>query len=510
MEQTPYSHAHPVVLVILDGWGYSAETHGNALAQAQTPQLDAWMKRYPHTLLQASGQAVGLPAGYIGNSQVGHTTIGAGKIIKQPITLMHELLEKHILESHPVLLECLSKLRSSHGTLHIMGLLSNAGVHAHTRHLHAFIRIAAKQGITRIVIHPFLDGRDSDPHSAAQYLEQLDKVIAEVGIAHIGSIHGRFYAMDRDKHWDRTQQSYNTLVHPSSPSFNSWPDMLEYYYKKGITDEFIPPTCLTSHWHIADGDGIIFCNTRPDRARQLAACFIDKTFTAFATKPISLSFFLTPTAYWHNAQNEILIAPSLVHDTLTDVLSRAGKRIYTIAETEKYAHVTYFFNGGREEARPHEKRVLIPSLIHRDYVSYPDMSAAAITDHVIASLQEDPADFYLINYANLDMVGHSGNLEATKKAATYLDHELERLAQALFKHKCPAMFITGDHGKAECMIDPVSQEPLTAHTTNPVPFIAVDPCGIIPFQSIAAMHGLADIALVIKRACGIAAKDDND
>jgi 2,3-bisphosphoglycerate-independent phosphoglycerate mutase len=503
MEYTPSSHAHPVALVILDGWGYSAETHGNALAQAATPQLDAWMARYPHTLLQASGEAVGLPPGYIGNSQVGHTTIGAGKIIKQPITLMNELLEKHVLETHPVLLECLARLRTSQGTLHIMGLLSDAGVHAHAQHLYAFMRIAAQHGTTRIVVHPFLDGRDSDPRSAHTYLEELDRVISELGVAHIGSIHGRFYAMDRDKHWDRTQKSYDALINPVQSKYLSWPDMLKDYYSKGITDEFIPPTCLTSDWRIADGDGIIFCNTRPDRARQLAACFVEKTCDAFVIKPLSLTFFLTPTAYWHNTPNEILIAPSLVRNTLTEILSRAGKSIYTIAETEKYAHVTYFFNGGREEVRPNEKRVLIPSLVHRDYGAHPAMSATSITDHVIASLQDAPADFYLINYANLDMVGHSGNLEATKKAAAHLDHELERLAQVLFKHKHAVMFITGDHGKAECMIDPVSQHTLTAHTTNPVPFIAVDPCGIIPPQSIAAMQGLADIAPLVVKACGI-------
>ncbi|MCA9770150.1 2,3-bisphosphoglycerate-independent phosphoglycerate mutase [Candidatus Dependentiae bacterium] len=467
------SNKKPVLLVILDGFGYSSEKKYNAIAQAHTPHLNSWFSTYPHTVLDSSGKAVGLLGGYIGNSEVGHLTIGAGAVVPQAVAVIHSAIDTGSFFKNKKLTEALTKLTHSKKILHIFGLLSDAGVHSHIKHLFAYIKAAREHKIQKIVIHPFLDGRDTPPKSGKYYLEQLSEYIKSMSNVIIGSLHGRFYAMDRDNNWKRTQKSYRVLTEQIEPTFVHWSEVLEYYYTKNITDEFIPPTLLSSDAIIQNGDGILFFNFRPDRARQLTKAFIDKHFSHFSTKKINLTFFITPVAYNKNINTTVLFARQPLKNTLKHILSKSGKTIFTIAETEKYAHVTYFFSGGQEQALPGETQVLIPSLPKKNYVDHPQMSAEKITEAIVHSLKNAPTNFYLINYANADMVAHSGNLPATIKAIEYLDTQLAHLYKTAIEKMNGIMIITSDHGNAEVMFDKKTQQPRTAHTTNPVPFLYI-------------------------------------
>ena len=461
----------PVALVILDGYGYRNQTEYNAIAHARKPCIDALFHTYPHTLLEASGTAVGLLPGTIGNSEVGHLTIGAGRIIPQPATLIHNALCDGSFFTNQLLQATLHSLPKTK-KLHIIGLLSDAGVHSHMDHLFAFIKASHNAGIEHIIIHPFLDGRDVAPQSAALYLNKLQQYLTIHG-GIIGSIHGRFYSMDRDNNWERTEQSYHVLTEPEPIRFHDWQAVLDYYYAHEITDEFIPPTQLTHDGIITDGDGIIFFNFRPDRARQLTTCFIDPTFGAFERTQLNLAFVITPTDYGLSLHTTVLFKSQPITNTLKEVLSCAGKTIFTIAETEKYAHVTYFFNGGKEQPLPHEDRMLIQSICVKNYVEHPKMSAQKITDAVLKSLKTNPCDFYLINYANADMVGHSGNFQATIKAIECLDKQIKQLFEAIVIKMNGTLYITADHGNAEEKWDYQAHQVRTAHTTNMVPFLVV-------------------------------------
>jgi len=464
----------PTALIILDGFGYSDDKKYNAIAQASTPFLNFCYEKYPHTLLHASGYYVGLPDGYIGNSEVGHFTIGAGRIIKQFLTKWFDALDDGSFENNSVLITQLDHLIQTGGTLHILGLLSDAGVHAHEALMHATIRIALKKGIKNVMIHPFLDGRDVLPQSAYVYLTHLDSLIKEYNNSvHIGSLHGRFYAMDRDNHWDRTEKSYRVLTEPQNSVNQSWKAVLEHYYALGITDEFIPPTQLYDNCYIKNGDGIILCNIRPDRVRQLTASFVQPHFSHFITKPLILTFFITPLCYEEHLITTCLFPDIKITHTLKDVLADHGKSIFTIAETEKYAHVTYFFRGENEKQVSTEVRIMIPSLAVKSYNSIPEMSAHEITAAVLDSLNGSPDDFYLINYANADMVGHSGDFNATVKAVECLDIQLKKLYDVIVKKMNGTLYITSDHGKAEDMYDDIMHQPKTCHTVNKVPFIMV-------------------------------------
>jgi 2,3-bisphosphoglycerate-independent phosphoglycerate mutase len=429
------------------------------------------MAEYPHAILEASGPYVGLPKGNIGSSEAGHFTIGLGRIIKEPITFINDAIDNKSFFSNPILVNTLKKLPPEN-TLHLIGLLSDAGVHSDLKQLYAFLEAAKQQGITKVIIHPFLDGRDTPPQSAGQFLQLLEKKIKELGIGKIGSIHGRLYAMDRDNNWNRTEQSYRILTKPHQTIDTSWEQAIEHYYTINTTDEFIPPTPLAKDAYIKDGDGIIFFNFRPDRARQLTAAFVDPDFDNFKKKQIKLSFFITPTVYNTKLKTEALYpTPKDATNSLKDILRQHGKTIFSIAETEKYAHVTYFFDGGREDSASNETRVLIPSLHTKQYVKKPEMSAHAITQKILESLKTDPCDFYLINYANADMVGHSGNFGATIKAIECLDKQLGILYDQIVKNMGGTMYVTADHGNAEDKYDEEAHQPRTAHTTNPVPFI---------------------------------------
>jgi 2,3-bisphosphoglycerate-independent phosphoglycerate mutase len=505
----------PVALVILDGFGYRKDPRYNAIQHARTPHLDFLFATYPHTLLNASGTAVGLLPGFMGNSEVGHLTIGSGRVIPQPITRLHEAITNGSFFKNPQLLQTLATVKEKDSTLHIMGLLSDGGVHSYDEDLFAFLRAAKDAGLTKVIVHPFLDGRDTPPQSAGIYLEKLEQILKELEIGTIGSLHGRWFAMDRDHNWERTVASYRVLTTPSKSNFTSWHEALKYYYHENITDEFIPPTSLGAPG-IKDGDGIIFFNYRPDRARQLTRLFLDASIrdkinasahtkinkdlhetvntsvsekinlneleknatnllSASVIEQPQLSVFLTPVSYGlpKTLSQQWMLDPIPVPNTLKEVLVAHGKTIFTIAESEKYAHVTYFFCGGKEEALPNEIRLLIPSIHVKTYIDHPAMSAPLITDSITKSLAKGPKDFYLINYANADMVGHSGNFAATVKAIECLDEQIAQLYTAVVEKQGGTLLITADHGNAELMADPETGVPLTAHTTNPVPFIHV-------------------------------------
>lgn len=483
----------PLALVILDGYGYSPEFQYNAIAQAKKPTLDYLMNNYPHTLLDASGQAVGLPDGYIGNSEVGHATLGTGRVLPSPFLQLHNQIENGEFFTNPVLIAHLDRLATAGKTVHIMGLLSDAGVQCHQEIIYALIQAATTHNVKRVIIHAFLDGRDVSPQSAALYLEALQNYIKTRSTVALGSITGRYYAMDRNKNWDRTCAAYQMLTTKTESQFNNWQTALADYYGKNINDEFVPPTLLDKNAIITEGDGIIFANFREDRARQLTECFITPGQAFCNNKPPQLSFFISAIKYDQHFENPVLLPITPVKDTLKEILSNTGKTIFSIAETEKFAHVTYFFDGGREAPFPNETRVLIPSLAVKNYINHPEMSAQKITDAVIASLKHKSCDFYLINYANADMVGHSGNLPATIKAIECLDAQIKQLYEMLVVKMHGTLIITADHGNAELKYDKKLGQPHTAHTTNKVPFIFVkNGPGCMKIKL--SLHELAEVA----------------
>lgn len=483
---------NPTVLVILDGLGYRAEKKHNAVAQAHTPMLDYLNKHYPHTIIEAAGTAVGLRPGMMGNSEVGHLTIGTGRIIEQPIKRIDDLINTHQLEELPLIKNNFTNLTKTGHTLHLIGLLSDAGVHSDIKHLFACIDIAHQYQIKKIVIHPFLDGRDTPPESATLFLAQLENKTESTPEATIGSICGRFYAMDRNKEWDRTKETYDMLTKKMPLKFTSWQTALDYYYKKHITDEFIPPTQLNREI-ITDDDGILFFNFRPDRARQLTEAFVSENFNKFPTQKLHLAFFITPVEYAKNLKTEYILPTEHIKNTLMEVLAHHSLSTFAIAETEKYAHVTYFFNAGREKKYPKEDRVIIPSITTTSYQNIPEMQAHKITQTIIHSLEDTPHDFYLINYANPDMVGHSGDFEATVKAVECVDAQVKKLYEHVVEKMSGTLYVTADHGNAEMMWDEKHNQPQTSHTNNPVEFMFINQA--VKDQKIALpLKELSDIA----------------
>jgi len=459
----------PVALIILDGFGYRSDPRNNAIAQAHTMLMDTWLHWFPHAFLQASGQSVGLLDGMPGNSLVGHLTMGSGRIIPQPITALIDTVHDGSFFKNQMLINHFDQLAKTTGTLHLMGLLSDGASHSHIEYVQALIRMAHQHGVRKIVLHAFLDGRDVPPQSASLYLTCIENVFTQIGTGCIGSIHGRSYAMDRNNQADVIQQSFSVLTQPQHITYSSWQSALTHYYKQGIIDEFIPPTQLTNNAYIHDGDGVIFFNIRADRARELTALFLEN-------KHPKLLWLITGVPFFNGTSAQkipSLFVPQVPHNTLLDVLEQAHKTIFTIAEQEKYAHITYFFSGGKETIRPHETRTIIPSYNHDELIQHPEMAAPKITAVVLDSLHKDPADFYLINYANADMIGHTGNLEATIQAITCLDQQLQTLYHHIIERMDGTLFITADHGKAEQMVDNTTGRPQTAHTTNLVPFVMI-------------------------------------
>jgi 2,3-bisphosphoglycerate-independent phosphoglycerate mutase len=461
-----------VGLVVLDGWGINPRKDGNAVALARTPVMDALLASRPSATLTTCGEAVGLPAGQMGNSEVGHLNLGAGRIVYQDLTRIDQAVKDGSLEQNAVWGAALDRARDS-GTLHLIGLLSPGGVHSHERHLAAMIRHAIARGVKRIRVHAFLDGRDTPPRSAMASIRATEAVLGEVKDGRIATVSGRYHAMDRDKRWDRTEKAYRALVLGEGRSADSAEAALDQAYERGESDEFVDPTVVRgAAGSIRSGDTVVAFNFRPDRMRQISRALADPAFDGFARPGVPPSIhYVCMTEYDETFRFPVIFTDEPLRGTIGEVVSRAGIRQLRIAETEKYAHVTYFFNGSEEVPFAGEERALIPSPKVATYDLKPEMSAAEVTDEVVRRLSGEPYGFFVLNYANADMVGHTGVLEAAIRAVETVDGCLGRVLEALESRGGVAL-VTADHGNAEQMIDEATGGPHTAHTLNPVPILA--------------------------------------
>ncbi len=470
----------PVILIVLDGFGINHHTQGNAVAAAKAPLFTSLFRDFPNTELHASGEHVGLPDGQMGNSEVGHLNLGAGRIVYQDITRISKSIRDGDFYKNPVLLAAMDRVREKGTTLHLMGLLSDGGVHSHLDHIMAMFDLAKSRGVGKAVFHAFLDGRDTPPSSALGYLVRLQAHLARTGAGSIATVMGRYYAMDRDKRWERVQKAYDAMVLGEGIRKTSADDAVKGSYEHQRTDEFVLPAVITDPRTglpvatMGDGDAVIFCNFRSDRAREITRALTDPAFDGFRRERIpQLASFVCLTTYDETFGLPVAYGPVRLTKILGEVLSQKGIRQLRIAETEKYAHVTFFFNGGREEPFALEDRVLIPS--PRDVATYdlkPEMSAREVTDETVKRIRTREYGFILINFANPDMVGHTGVLAAAVRAVEVLDDCLGRIKQAA-EETGARMVITADHGNLEVMEDNASGQPHTAHTTGPVPFIIV-------------------------------------
>jgi 2,3-bisphosphoglycerate-independent phosphoglycerate mutase len=460
-----------VVLCILDGWGHRENGTDNAIARANTPHWEDLVARSSCALLEASALDVGLPEGQMGNSEVGHMNIGAGRVILQDLPRIDQAVTEHTLETMTPLKNFIDKLKASKGTCHLLGLLSPGGIHSHENHLIALATILADQGIP-VAFHAFLDGRDTPPQSAEAYIKSfLEKTQAYPNIT-IATMGGRYFAMDRDKRWERVQKAYETIVnaHPQESDALTY---LHQTYDEGLTDEFIPPVALETYTGMKDGDGLLMGNFRADRARQILTAFLDPQFQGFErSQRIKFAAVLGLAEYSEslNAWMDTLFPPEMPREVLGEIIANHGLKQLRIAETEKYAHVTFFLNGGREDIFPGEERILIPSPQVATYDLQPEMSAYELTDRLVEAIESQTYALIVVNYANADMVGHTGNFEAAQKAIEAVDQCLGRLMKACEKTKA-CLIVTADHGNAEVMYDEALDSPHTAHTLNPVPFV---------------------------------------
>jgi 2,3-bisphosphoglycerate-independent phosphoglycerate mutase len=469
--------ARKAVLVILDGFGLNPETQHNAVAQASAPTLSSLLKSAPQSVLDASESHVGLPTGFMGNSEVGHLNIGAGRVVYQDFSLISHAIEEGSFFTNPVFLDLFAKMKAVKGkpTLHLMGLVSDGGVHSHLSHLFALVQLAIKQGIRQIAVHVFTDGRDTSPTSGMAFVSRLNTFLKDAGAGEIATIHGRFYAMDRDNRWERTETAFNALVSAKSPYHFSDPlQCIQSFYDERITDEFIPPAVSETYRGMHDGDGILFFNFRADRARQITRAFTQTEFTHFKREGLpTLAGYVMMTPYDESFTVPYAYGKPKVENTIGEYVSKLGWKQLRIAETEKYAHVTYFFNGGAEKVFEGEKRVLVPSPREvRTYDLKPEMSAVQVTDQLLAEVKATPYQFVVVNFANCDMVGHTGNLPAAISAVETVDKCLKRILDWAESENA-FVVITADHGNCEKMQDDDGQ-PLTSHTLLPVPFIVVD------------------------------------
>ncbi|MGE0080574.1 MAG: 2,3-bisphosphoglycerate-independent phosphoglycerate mutase [Thiohalomonadaceae bacterium] len=468
----------PVVLIVLDGWGYSETSPSNAIARASTPVWNRLWSEYPHTLIRASGSEVGLPADQMGNSEVGHLNLGAGRVVYQEFTRVSLAIKRGEFFKNDTLTEAVDRAKAAGKAVHILGLLSPGGVHSHEEHLHAMVELAVKRGVQKVYVHAFLDGRDTPPKSAEASLRLMEDKFEALGGGRLVSMVGRFYAMDRDHRWPRVQAAYE-LITSANAEYEA-PDALaalDMAYARGETDEFVKPTRIvrpgTAPVVVEDGDAVVFMNYRSDRARQITRAFIEPGFDGFprARHP-QLSGFVTLTEYSADFDVPVAFPPERMRNVFGEYIANAGLRQLRIAETEKYAHVTFFFNGGREEPFEGEERILVASPQVATYDQKPEMSAPEVTDKLVAAIDEGRYDVVICNYANPDMVGHTGDMAATVKAIEALDECLGRVYDAV----CAAggeMIVTADHGNAEQMVGEDTGQPHTAHTSNPVPFIFV-------------------------------------
>ncbi|MBC2578247.1 2,3-bisphosphoglycerate-independent phosphoglycerate mutase [Peptostreptococcus russellii] len=464
----------PVVLTIMDGFGYTPDVEGNAIALAGTPNLDALCKEYPHTLINASGLDVGLPDGQMGNSEVGHTNIGAGRVVYQDLTRITKAIEDGDFFTNKELVAAMENAKDK--SLHILGLLSDGGVHSHINHLIALLDMAKKNGLKNVYVHAFTDGRDTDPQSAKSYVEKVQAHMDEIGTGKFASVSGRYYAMDRDKRWERVEKAYDAIVEAKGNTAESAIKCIEDSYAAGINDEFIVPTVILEDGKpvgkVNENDSVIFFNFRPDRAREITRAITDRKFDGFKRTLVATKFVCMTTYDATMEDVSVAFGPEDIVNTLGEYLSKNGKEQLRAAETEKYAHVTFFFNGGKEEAYKGEDRILVPSPKVATYDLQPEMSAYELLDKVLAAIDEDKYDFIAVNFANPDMVGHTGVMEATEKAIKTVDECVGKLFKKLLSIGGSGI-ITADHGNAELMIDKLTKRPITSHSTNPVPFIVV-------------------------------------
>jgi 2,3-bisphosphoglycerate-independent phosphoglycerate mutase len=488
--------AKPIVLTILDGWGYRAATNGNAIAMARKPVYDALLRDYPNTLLHASDHFVGLPDGQMGNSEVGHLNLGAGRIVRMDITRIDLAIADGSFFTDPTLLAAVAYAQEKGSALHFIGLLSDGGVHSHQRHLYALLRLAAQKRLKRVYVHAFMDGRDTSPTGGVGYIEELMAQFRANGVGQLASVSGRYYAMDRDLRWEKEHQAFDALVtgHPLGGTYTDALARVKELYNSGTTDEFIPPfTVVDAAGHavgpIRDNDVVINFNYRADRARQITRVLARNSgLTANGgmdlpkaaeldaeiprnTVPMGIHY-VCMTQYDKNYKLSIVIPAESMDNLLANLMAQGNLRNLRVAETEKYAHVTYFFNGGIEKPFGGEDRVLVPSQKVATYDLAPEMSAAGIADAVVKAVTDTAFDVIIVNFANADMVGHSGKIEPTVRAVETVDYQLGRVYKAV-KERGGALLVTADHGNAEMLIDPVTGGPHTAHTTNPVPLILV-------------------------------------
>ena len=465
----------PIVLCILDGWGYRAEKENNAIEMANTPVWHSLVKQYPTAMIQTSGLDVGLPAGQMGNSEVGHTNLGAGRVVMQDLPRIDSAIADGSLAQNPVLRDLIQKLKQTGGTCHLMGLLGPGGVHAKQDHIVALAKILDAAQIP-VVIHGFLDGRDTPPDSARGFVAELERDIQGLKYVSIGTLGGRYYAMDRDNRWERVDKAYRALVNAEAPRFDSADKAIAVSYQDKVLDEFMVPAVIGNYQGMKDGDGVIMANYRSDRAREITRMLLQPDFTlANRVRVVHFAAAVAMTEYSveHNQWLKVLFPPEDLKNIFGEVISKAGLSQLRIAETEKYAHVTFFFNGGKETLFPMEERILVPSPKVATYDLKPEMSAYEVTDKLVDAIENDRFDVIVVNYANGDMVGHTGVLKAAIEAAEAVDKCLSRVVQAV-KDKNGAIFITADHGNAEQMVDPQTGNPYTAHTATPVKAVLVN------------------------------------
>ncbi len=494
----------PFMLMILDGYGLKEDAHGNAIAAANTPNLDRIFDTYPHTQLAASGLAVGLPDGQMGNSEVGHLNIGAGRIVYQELTRITKAIEDGIFAGNAAVNSAIDHAKATDGSVHVMGLMSDGGVHSHIQHIKATLALAASKGAPKIYLHCFMDGRDVPPTSGIDYIKEMEKFVSEYENMSIGVVSGRYYAMDRDKRWDRVKLAYDAMTLGEGRDSASAAEAVEFAYSNKETDEFIMPTVCDKEAAVKDGDSIIFCNFRPDRAREITRAFVDADFDGFerTVSPADL-YYVCMTQYDATMPNvHVAFPPASIDNTLGQYLSGLGKTQLRIAETEKYAHVTFFFNGGVEEANSLEDRILVPSPQVATYDLQPEMSAYTVAEKVVEEIKAGKYDCIILNFANPDMVGHTGDFDAAVKALEAVDECVGKVAAAMLEAD-GQMLITADHGNADDMLDEAGNV-VTAHSTNPVPliYIAGDTKELAP-NGLLGGGKLCDIAPTMLKMMGL-------
>ena len=490
----------PVVLMILDGWGISEQTEGNAIAQSSTPNMDELLAQYPHSQLLCSGEAVGLPDGQQGNSEVGHLNLGAGRVVYQELTRINKAVREHTLQDNAAFQQVMDACIAQQKPLHLMGLVSPGGVHSHSDHLYGLLELARDKNIPEVYVHCFLDGRDVGPSTGLGFVKELEEKLSQLGIGKIATVSGRYYAMDRDNRWERVEKAYLAMTAGIGETAQSAVEAVQQSYDKGETDEFVLPTVVQDDGKpvakIGAGDGVIFFNFRGDRAREITKAFVNKDFDGFSREYLGVNY-VAMTQYEEGLDVTVAFPPQDLQNTLGQVLAAHQIKQFRVAETEKYAHVTFFFNGGVEDPNPLEDRLLVPSPKVATYDLQPEMSAIAVKEHLIQAIQSGEYPFILVNFANTDMVGHTGIPEAAQKAVETVDACVGEVAEAV-QQAGGVLLITADHGNAEQMVDPVKGTPHTAHTANPVPFIAVSD----RYQTVAD-GSLQDVAPTVLKLLGI-------